>query len=94
VKIRTLIAQCAAIGAITAGGLTLTTGTAQAAIDCGYVSSLISSARATYYNDLALMGIYRDIGDWDMYDRLSADVDDDLVVLTSYRNQFRAAHCA
>jgi hypothetical protein len=93
-KIRTLIAQCAAAGAITAGSLTLTAGTAHAAINCNNLSNQISTMQRAFDADLAAMGAARDNGDDIAYSIFSDVASADLASLTSYRQQFRVQHCA
>jgi hypothetical protein len=54
-KIRTVLASGATIAAVVAGGLSLTPGTAQAAVNCTYLSN-----QAIYYNLLAR-------NDWEVF---------------------------
>ena len=93
-KIRTLIAQCAAIGALAAGGLTLTTGTAQAAINCNTIRTQISATQTFLYWDFVYQETYLDLGDWEQADYWGRLVADDISAIDDLQSQFRAAHCA
>jgi hypothetical protein len=93
-KIRALIAHGAAIGALAAGGLTLTTGTAQAAINCGAIRTQISATQNFLYWDFQYQETYLEIGDWEQAAYWGALVADDIEAIDNLQNQFRAAHCA
>jgi hypothetical protein len=89
-KIRTVLAYGATIGAVVAGGLSLTPGTAQAAVNCTYLSN-----QAAYYRMLAY-------GDWQAFlyfynqgDNVNADDAfnsylQDSAVVRIYRNAYSA----
>ncbi len=93
-KIRTLIAQCAAIGALPAGGLALTTGTAQAAVNCNALRSQISSAQASAQEDYALQMAYTVVGNWDQAIIWADTFALDEQVVSNLQSRYRMAHCA
>jgi hypothetical protein len=94
VKIRTLIAQCAAIGALAAGGLTLTTGTAQAAVNCNTIRTQISATQNFLYWDFDYQETYLMIGDWEQADYWGGLVADNIAAIDNLQSQLRIAHCA
>jgi len=94
VKIRTLIAQCAAAGAIAAGGLTLTTGTAQAAVNCNYLRTQISAYQDFIHIDAMWVDVYRDLQDYDQMTSWQEQGEMDYDTMLNYQSRFRMAHCA
>lgn len=94
-KMRTLIAHGAAIGALAAGGLTLTTGTAaQAAVNCNYLRNQLSVWRNTFYTDVAAQEYYLDLGDWDQAAFYGDLIADDQATISNYQSRLRMANCA
>jgi hypothetical protein len=93
-KIRTLLAQCAAVGAIAAGGLTLVPGTAQAAINCNYVSGQITYYRSQVDWDLTMAAYWADLNDDANMDMWIDIAIDDQTTVNQLQHQFTAAHCA
>jgi hypothetical protein len=93
-KIRTLLTQCAAVGAIAAGGLTLAPGTAQAAVNCNYLRNQITIYRSQVDWDLTMAVYWDDMGDnaqMEMWIEIAAD---DQATESQLHQQFYAAHCA
>jgi hypothetical protein len=93
-KIRALIAHGAAIGALAVSGLTLTTGTAQAAVNCNYLRNQLSVWRNTFYTDVAAQEYYLDLGDWDQAAFYGDLIADDQATISNYQSRLRMAHCA
>jgi hypothetical protein len=93
-KIRTLLTQGAAIGVLAAGGLTLATGTAQAAINCNYTRSQISYYQTQVDWDLTMAAYWADLND-DANMEMWIDIAiDDQTTVNRLQRQFTAAHCA
>ena len=93
-KIRTLIAQCTVLGAIAAGSLALSPGTAQAAVNCDEYSLQMGRALGDYDMYLDLSVIYSYQGDYANADFWEEEAVMDYSTYLHYRSLFRAAHCA
>lgn len=93
-KIHTRIARFVTIGAIAAGGLTLTTGTAHAAVNCSYLANQISVYQNYVRQDWGLQLAYTIVGNYDQASYWANELVNDESVVDSYRSRFITAHCA